>query len=287
MSQQFDVVVIGGGIVGLTAALAMVLRGFSVAVIDAGKMDVNLAAPDPRVYAINQASEDLLQELGVWEQLDPSRVSPYRHMYVWDASSSAHIEFDARIVATDHLGTIIEESMLKHALLQVLSRQERKLTFFAHTTVSAVESAEPWVKVSADQESWEAKLLMIADGGNSPCRKLLNVPLTTWPYHQQALVALVNTEKSHQQTAWQVFNVQGPLAFLPMVNEKQCSIVWSINPAHANKLMALTDEEFNCNLTAAFAGKLGAVKLAGKRLQFPLTHAPYETICWLPLAFAR
>lgn len=289
MSQQFDVVVIGGGVVGLTTALAMARRSFSVAVIDAGAMTANLNTLDPRVYAINQASQNLLQELDVWQLLDKTRVSPYRHMYVWDAANGAHIEFDARMVAAEHLGNIIEESVLKQALLQALSKQKTGLTLFAHNRVTAVEPSADSIKVTGAEHSWQAKLLMIADGGNSLCRQLLNVSLTTWPYHQQSIVAMVSTENAHLHTAYQVFNSDGPLAFLPLANEKQCSIVWSTTAARAKQLMAFSDEEFNRDLTAAFASKLGQVRVEGKRYQFPLTmrHAKqYSGSRWLLLGDA-
>lgn len=286
MSQQFDVVVIGGGVVGLTAALAMQSRGFSVAIIDAGNLTANTTIPDPRVYAINQASQDLLQELGVWAHLDSERLSPYRQMYVWDAASNAHIQFDARMIASDHLGTIMEESVLKQALLRLLNE---KVAFFANHRVSGLESYKDFIQISTGETSWQAQLLMIADGATSPCRELLRVPLTTWPYHQQAVVASVQTEKSHQQTAYQVFNADGPLAFLPLTQEQQCSIVWSTSTAHAQRVMALSDEDFNQELEAAFASRLGKVKVMGKRYQFPLImrHAKqYSGERWLLLGDA-
>src|SRR5437016_154011 len=98
MSLEFKVLVIGGGIVGLTAALAMAQRGFTVAVIDAGSLQVDTTGADPRVYAINHASQKLLQQLDVWPHLDQSRVAPYSQMYVWDAVNGAHIDFDSRYV---------------------------------------------------------------------------------------------------------------------------------------------------------------------------------------------
>ena len=117
MSLQFNVLVIGGGIVGLSAALAMAQRGYSVAVIDAGSLTIN-NKPDSRVYAINAASQNLLHQLNAWQHLDKERISSYNHMYVWDAESGAHIDFDSRYAGMQSLGSIIEESVLKKALLQ-------------------------------------------------------------------------------------------------------------------------------------------------------------------------
>ncbi|CDZ76113.1 2-octaprenyl-3-methyl-6-methoxy-1,4-benzoquinol hydroxylase [Legionella massiliensis] len=289
MSQQFDVAVIGGGVVGLTAALAMVERGFSVALIDAGPMTVDLSNPDARVYAINQASQDLLTQLGVWQHLQPERISPYQHMFVWDAANGADIKFDARMIAANHLGSIIEESVLKDALLHTLNKHKTGLTVFNKTKVTKLEWTDDSIKLSSDNHQWQAQLLMIADGANSPCRELLQVPMTSWPYHQEALVALVNTEKGHQQTAYQVFNPDGPLAFLPMVNEKLCSIVWSTTATRAKELMTLSDDDFNQELTKAFAAKLGEARVLGKRYRFPLImrHAQrYVGTRWLLLGDA-
>lgn len=288
MNQQFDVVVIGGGVVGLTAALAMAQQGFSTAVVDAGTLAVNAAKPDSRVYAINQASQDLLQQLGVWPQLDQTRVSPYQRMYVWDAANGAHIEFDARMIAAQQLGTILEESILKQALLQEIAKQSNVI-LFPENAVTAVKQEADSITVSSAGKSWQAQLLMVADGGNSPCRQLLKVPLTSWSYHHQAIVASVSTEKKHQKTAYQVFNADGPLAFLPLIDEQQCSIVWSTTPNEAKRLMALTDEQFSQELTRAFAKKLGQVNVQGKRHQFPLImrHAKqYTGKHWLLLGDA-
>lgn len=288
MNQQFDVVVIGGGVVGLTAALAMAQQGFSTAVVDAGTLAINSAKPDNRVYAINQASQDLLQQLGVWPQLDKTRVSPYQRMYVWDAANGAHIEFDARMIAAQQLGTILEESILKQALLQEIT-QQAGVTLFSESAVAAVKQQEDSITISGAGKSWQAKLLMVADGGNSPCRQLLQVPLTSWSYHHQAIVASVNTEEKHQKTAYQVFNAEGPLAFLPLIDEQQCSIVWSTTPSVAKQLMTLNDDEFSQELTKAFANKLGQVKVQGTRHQFPLSmrHAKqYSGKHWLLLGDA-
>jgi len=268
MSERFDIIVVGGGIVGLTAAIAMRQRDFSVAVIDAGAMTMNMAHPDSRVYAINQASQSLLQTLGVWQQLDKSRVSPYSHMHVWDAANGACLDFDARMMGTDKLGAIIEESVIKHALLQQASAEG--VVFFPHHRVSAVETTVDEVQVLSDTKVWHASLLMVADGAMSATRQLLDVAVTSWPYHQHAIVATVETELSHQQTAYQVFNADGPLAFLPLSKAHQCSIVWSTTPTHAQTLMALSEDDFNQQLTQAFAAKLGASRLLGTRHLFPL-----------------
>lgn len=282
MREMFDVMIIGGGIVGLSAAIAMSQRNYKVAVIDAGSLTMDVAVSDTRVYAINQASQSLLQALDVWSQLDKARISPYRHMHVWDAANGACIDFDARLIGTSQLGVILEEAIMRQALLQRAS--QLGIMLFPQSRVNHVQTGLEQVQVSSSAGSWYSRLLMVADGATSATRQLLGVVMTSWPYHQHAIVGTVQTEKPHQATAYQVFNSDGPLAFLPLSDPQQCSIVWSTTPAHAEALMAMSEPEFNQKITAAFSAKLGLSQLVSKRHQFPLymRHASqYHGVRWM------
>lgn len=269
MNPQFDVLVVGGGIVGLTAALSMAERHYSVAVIDAGALTMDALTQDIRVYAINHASKKLLQQLGAWQNLERHRISPYTNMHVWDAVSRASIDFDSRYIAADYLGVIIEESALKKALLQAVATHSN-IQLFPNNKIDDVATGLDFVRISSQDSHWDGQLLMIADGANSPTRDKLKVELTSWSYHHNALVATVHTEKNHQNTAYQVFHPDGPLAFLPLNNPNQCSIVWSTHPDQTQKLMKLQEEEFNEQLMSAFEKKLGQVQLVSQRCHFPL-----------------
>ncbi|MDA9271835.1 FAD-dependent monooxygenase [bacterium] len=283
MSQLFEVIVVGGGVVGLSAAIAMKQRGFSVAVLDAGPLLVGRVTSDPRVYALNQASQCLLNDLGVWSILDKTRLSPYSHMHVWDAKNAAKIDFDARMVGCDQLGVILEESVIKQALLQ--QAEALGVVIFSNTRVCRVLSSNEDIRVfDTNNLSFQARLLIVADGAASVTRQCLDVTMTRWPYHQQAIVATVHTEKSHQKTAYQVFNPEGPLAFLPLSDEHQCSIVWSTSPLRAKELMALSGKDFSHQLANAFAKKLGEIKLLSKRYDFTLSMQHAKQYCgphWL------
>lgn len=269
MNFEFDVLVLGGGIVGLTAAVAMAQKDYTVAIIDSGSLSMDSLPSDSRVYAINEASKAFLHQLSVWQHLDQQRVSPYTQMHVWDAVSGVHIDFDSRSVAAPYLGVIIEESVLKQALFAEIMRQP-KISLFPGSCVDEVRSEVQSIIIHSQQQKWEGQLLMIADGANSPARQKLNVELTTWSYQQHALTATVAVEKAHQYSAYQVFNPDGPLAFLPLADPHQCSIVWSTDPHQVKKLIALSAVEFNQTLTTAFSNKLGHVSVLGTRKQFPL-----------------
>ena len=277
-----DVIVVGGGVVGLSAALAMHQRGLSVALLDAGSLSVSPLEISPRVYAVNHASQRLLQQLNVWDRLEKQRLSSYQHMHVWDAAKGAHIDFDARMIAGNRLGSIIDDSNLKHALLQEIAT--RNIRLLPGSMVTGVDVRPECVEIQAGHHSVSAKLMIVADGAFSPTRELLHVPFTQWPYHQHALVATVQTEKKHQHTAYQIFTADGTLAFLPLADEHQCSIVWSSAPHLTQHRMLLSEEEFNQQLTTAFEAKLGQSTVISKRHAFPLHMRHVKQYCgsrWL------
>lgn len=277
MSSSFDVVVIGGGVVGLSAALSMHQRGYSVALFDASD-----GAVVSRVYAINQASIALFTALGIWPLMDKTRVPSYEKIHVWDAASGGAIDFDARMIGRSHLGFILEEASIKDALWVEIRKKD--IDAFKKTRMTSVTLAEDGVIISDGTSEWHGKLMIVADGARSAMRDLLNVAVTGWPYHQEALVTTVATEKPHLSTAYQVFHQTGPLAFLPLADGHQCSIVWSAAPTTVKTLMALSDAPFEQALAKAFEEKLGSCQLIGNRSRFPLSmrHAKvYSGRHWL------
>lgn len=270
MNHQFEVMIVGGGIVGLSAAIAMTLRGFSVAVIDAGSLSPAPVNLDSRVYAINHASKALLETLGIWQSISSSELAPYRQIYVWDAVGGGHINFDARLTGAPSLGHMMRDAVIKNALLERVRSLEIQL--FPKHKVCGVQSDAFGMRMMCEgtQERFHANLLIAADGALSAVREQLNVPVTTWSYHHHAMIATLQHEQPHQHTAYQVFHADGPLAFLPLADPHQSSMVWSTTPVRANQLMALDEPEFNQAVSQAFAFKLGQAKLLSQRRQFPL-----------------
>ncbi|PJD93087.1 MAG: 2-polyprenyl-6-methoxyphenol hydroxylase [Legionella sp.] len=270
MNPDFDVLVVGAGVVGLTAALAMAQKKLTVALIDSGSLTVSLKTIDARVYAINRASQQLLESLDVWPLLNKNRLSPYQYMQVWDGLTKECLDFDARSMAQSYLGTIIEESVLKAALLAKINAQTL-IHLFPAQAIAEVQESDGQVEVKSKDLVWTGKMLLIAEGAHSPTRKQLKVPLSQWSYQQEAIVATVTTEKKHGHTAYQVFHPTGPLAFLPLAQENQCSIVWSTKSDKAQQLLTLDEEAFNQALTSAFQHRLGAVMVEGAKYHFPLS----------------
>lgn len=269
MAHKLDIAVIGGGVVGLTAALAMAVRGYRIGLFDAGDFNAKTNYPDARVYAINLASAALFDSLGVWSLIPKERAAPYRHMSVWDASSNIAIDFDACDIAHDRLGNMLEEGVLKAALLERIKTYDNVI-LYPFIRIDAVVEAPNQIHLNAGVATWQASLLLVADGAQSAVRDLLGVTLTSWPYHHQAIVTAVSCQKPHQETAYQVFHAEGPLAFLPMSSKHDCSIVWSVSPDKAAYLMALSDKAFEQALSDAFSQRLGEVTLLNKRSEYPL-----------------
>lgn len=269
MSQKVDIAVIGGGVIGLASAIAMALRGFKVVVLDAGALDVATMPQNTRVYAINDASKDLFEQLGVWPYLTDVHRAAYQKMQIWDATNLAEIAFDAQQLGKPQMGFMLEENAVRVALLKRVATLD--ILLVPHARVKSAKEHTQSIEVTTeDARQFEAAFCMIADGANSKVRTLLNVPLKTWSYQQDALVATVKTEKPHQKTAYQVFHPDGPLAFLPLADAHESSIVWSQPPSRIKALMSLGETEFTSALTDAFASTLGEVELLSQRASFPL-----------------
>lgn len=269
MRNITEVIVVGQGVVGLSAAIAMRGLDYEVTVIDAGPA-VNKKAPNiSRIYAINPASINLFKKINVWQHINNAEISSYNRMHVWEAKTGAKIEFDSRINASRELGVMLEEATIKQALLkQAATLQIQLINEFKVTEVT--EGANEIIIYNDSQDTWHGQLLIIADGARSSLRDKLGVKITTWPYNQNALIANVQTSKPHQKTAYQVFTPDGPLAFLPQANQYQSSIVWSLPPDKAQAYLTQDEKQFTANLAKTFAHKLGKIKLLSQRLQFPL-----------------
>ncbi|XOV78977.1 MAG: FAD-dependent monooxygenase [Aestuariibacter sp.] len=271
MIKQVDVVVVGASIVGLSFANAMSGSGMKVAVIDANApVSAPAAEPAMRVSAISLASQQAFEKLGVWQQMQQERIAAYQHMRVWEQDSFAKIAFDALSTGTESLGTIIENDNLIAALhLNLQSSDNVSLHYGAGIKQMNIAYPNHLLQLD-DGQTFITKLIVGADGANSIVRKTSGFPLTFWSYDQKAIVATVNTQEMHGHTARQVFTATGPLAFLPLWQEHQCSIVWSQDVDQADHLLALSDRDFEKALTATFDVRLGNVRLSGERRAFPL-----------------
>ena len=267
-------------------------NNISIALIDASPLSVadddddavrGVSQYDPRVVALTQQSQRLLDDAGIWSGLPEARLSPYHHMHVWDANGTSAIDFDAALVHQKNIGHIVENAQVVKAIEAQLAG-EAGCQWFRPVSLEQLEVCEQAAKLKLSSgDVIHAGLVIAADGAHSPIRQQLGVATREWDYLHQAIVTTVEVERSHQNTAWQVFLDSGPLAFLPLASQPSneidvedgpdrhfCSIVWSCIPERAQALMALDDAEFKVQLERAFEAKLGKVLAVDQRFSIPL-----------------
>ena len=268
---DYDIVIIGGGMVGASLACALADSTLSIAVIEGHEPPANWPADsfDIRVSAITRASENLFRRLGAWEEMEAMRVQPYEAMDVWDATGSGHIHFDAAELGEPNLGHIIENRVITRALLQRLRRHDNIDTCCPTKPVRLMLRSDHAQLQLDDASLLQTPLIIGADGAHSWLRQQAGIDIQERHYRQTAVVTTVQTERHHEDTAWQCFLPSGPLAFLPLP-EGRSSIVWSTSAEEAERLLALDDAEFMSELGEAFMHRLGTVTAVGPRGAFPL-----------------
>ena len=272
-STDFDIVIAGAGMVGACAAFALAGNGFRVALVEAmpaPDFDTSGADFDLRVSAISPRSRAILEDLGVWQQLDQERVCYYEQMFIWHQHGEASIGFDAVDLARDNLGAIVENRILQQALYRACEKQAGIEWFMPDSVEELLVNHAAGVELRLSSGSYlNAGLLIAADGRNSPTRALAGMEARSGRYGQTAIVANVDTELPHRHTAWQRFLATGPLAFLPLANG-QSSIVWSCDDEFAQRITATDDAGFCAALGEAIEYKLGAVTGCSTRMNFAL-----------------
>ncbi len=273
MSTHYDIVIVGGGMVGNTLACALGDCPLRVALIESQAAPVEaLDDYDVRVSAITLASRAVFENIAAWEAMRARRVSPLREMQVWDAQGSGEIHFDAAELGEAELGYIIENRVIVAATRERLG-QFGNVDLFCPSSVSALhlDSAQVSVELTSG-ERLVAGLVVGADGAHSPIREWAGIHTRGWDYQQTAIVASVKTARPHLACAYQVFLPSGPLAFLPLTDGLS-SIVWSCDQGRAEELLRLEDQAFMQALSTAFGDRLGAMESVSRRVGYPLSLA--------------
>ena len=218
--HDFDVLVVGAGIVGATTACALGRSGLRVGVIEPclPTDDFDARHYDNRVSAITRASEQIFRALGAWDAMCARRVTPFRAMHVWDGAGRGTIHFDSADLGEDALGYIVENRVMQTALLDVL-RTQPHVEILSPAIPQQLRINDSCAEITLhDGRKRRAALIVGADGHASWVREQYGITVRTTPYEQSALVANVETALPHGNTAWQRFTAEGPLALLPLAN---------------------------------------------------------------------
>lgn len=250
-------IIIGGGMVGLALAALLSQENFEVTVVEVREFDFSDTALTARVSTIHLASQRLLRYLNVWEHLEKN-AAPLFEMTIWDHTQNAHLQFDSRDVNELQMGWVIENREIVRVLYEKLIH-EKRVTFL-----------NPYIPTSDFFEKYKHCLIIGADGAHSCVRERMPVSLTARSYFQKAIIAVIQSEKSHENTAFQKFLTTGPAALLPLKNKHHTALVWSADDAVSDALMQKSMDAFSEALTTALDFKLGKLKTISERTQFPL-----------------
>ncbi len=280
--RDVDLVIVGGGMVGVALACALSPSGLRILILEQQSRSAkafisDLPAQqalghDSRVSALTCASQQFLKHVGAWSLMQQQRVSAYTDMEVWDGTGTGEIRFSAAELHEPCLGHIVENRVTLAALYQKMLEQAaiEFLPGAELASVSPPDAEGARVLMLKSGELIRAPLLVGADGALSKVRQLTGVAATEWDYGHHALVTSVYSERPHRATCRQRFTEDGPLALLPLSDPHWSSLVWSTSPEHAGQLMALSDDDFCVALERAFDARLGHFSQPEKRFVFPL-----------------
>ncbi|MHB9102288.1 MAG: UbiH/UbiF family hydroxylase [Sulfuricella sp.] len=269
MSEEFDIIIVGAGLVGASFALAMKDSGLKLALVES----VAPTAPAPewtsRVYAISPGSIEFLSESGAWQQFDAARIAPVLGMHIYGDDGKACLDFDAHQSGLAELAVIAETRHMQHGLWQALQRQENLELFCPARCASLRLQFDAAVLRLEDGRELRAPLIVGADGRESWVRSQAGLDAEPAPYRQMGVIANFETGLPHGDAAWEWFRGDGVLAFLPLPGNR-VSIVWTAFEERASELMALPPDEFCRQVQEASHSALGKLTLLSKPAAFPL-----------------
>ena len=265
--MNFDVVIVGGGLAGLSLAAALRRSTMSVALVE-GRLPVFPEALDSRIYAISPANARFLENMGVWPHLDHGRITPVHRMAV-RGDGRGELDFSAYDSGVGELAWIAESSLL-HAELWESAKRQGNLALLSPATPAAINlgDAEAVLTLS-DRRTLKARLIVAADGADSWTRTAAGIKVDFMHYDQMGVVANFAVAHEHRNGAWQWFRPDGVLAWLPLPG-KRISMVWSTPVTHARSLLGLDAETLGERVAAAGGHRLGKLELITPAAGFPL-----------------
>ncbi|MCC4785092.1 2-octaprenyl-3-methyl-6-methoxy-1,4-benzoquinol hydroxylase [Vibrio splendidus] len=276
--NSYDIVVVGGGMVGAATAIGFAKQGLNVAVIEgfAPKAYDDAQAMDIRVSAISQASVDLLEELGAWQSIAAMRVCSYKRLETWE-HPECRTRFDATSLDLPRLGYIVENRLIQLGLWAQFDTHDN-LELLCPEKLDTIEFGETNIVKLQSGAELSAKWVIGADGANSAVRQQAGIGITAWDYRQHCMLINVETEQSQQDITWQQFLPSGPRSFLPLCSLMsegkevgQGSLVWYDSPSRIKQLSTMSPEKLRNEVITSFPEELGDVKVLNAG-SFPLTR---------------
>ena len=269
-SLTCDVTIVGGGLVGLTAAIGLARHGFEVAVIDRAPIgDLTAVEYDGRASALAFATCRMLEALGIWEHMEPY-AQPINEIRVSDGPSLMHLHFDHKALGDGPLGNMVENRHTRLALFERIKAFDG-IHLFMEETIGSIETSHESTTVNlVSGKVISSGLLLGADGRNSLVRRQASIPVSTFEYSQHGIVCSIEHEISHQGIAHERFLPSGPFAILPLTGNR-ASLVWTEKSHLVDTIMGLSDRAFTAEVQRRVGDFLGKVTPIGGRWAYPLT----------------
>ena len=271
-SAEFDVLIVGGGLVGASLAAALAPLPLKVAVVEAVPFG-SRGQPsfDDRATALSEGSRRVFQSMGVWSGM-AAEASPIRRIHVSDKGRLGATRLTAEEAGVDALGYVTPNRLIGKALVEFIADKDNiRLLAPAKLRSFTADAAGVLAEIEAEQPiSVKAKLLIAADGAQSEIRARLGVPADKTDYAQTAIVCNLRAERPEPETAFERFADSGPLALLPMGGDKY-GFVWITDTAKAPAILGLDDADFGSQAAAGFGGRFGRFIQVGKRASYPLS----------------
>ncbi|MBI2226205.1 MAG: UbiH/UbiF family hydroxylase [Betaproteobacteria bacterium] len=269
--MDFDVVVVGSGLVGASLALTLETAGLNLALIEAQPPQPGAGAADwdSRVYAISPGSAAFLERCGVWQELDMTRVSRVEAMCVFGDDGRSELDFSAYDAGLRELAFIVENRELQRVMWEALKRAQHVAVMAPAACRALTFEAQAAQLELGDSRVLCPRLVVGADGADSWVRAQTAIAVEMRRYHQTAVVANFAITRPHRGTAYQWFRHDGVLALLPLPGER-VSMVWSTRDEDAARLLELASEELVAQVAAASHGAVGDLQLITPAAAFPL-----------------
>ena len=271
--SDFDVLIVGGGLVGASLACALGQTSFRVAVVESFPLgSQSQPSYDDRTIALALSSRRIFETIDVWQRLQADEANPIKHIHISDRGHFGITRLHAEDLHAEALGYVVETRALGGALYKKLQSLDN-VTLFCPCEVKSVTTGDDMATAilsGADGErSFSTRLVVVADGGRSALRDQLEIDVQKKVYDQVAIVANVTPGHAHNNTAYERFTSEGPLAVLP-IGRQRCAVVWSTHPEKAETILQWSDDEFLSNLQQRFGNRLGQFQRTGSRQRYPL-----------------
>lgn len=271
-NPDYDVLIIGGGLVGGSLACALGQQDLRIGLIEAYPFQSDMQPSyDDRSIALAYGSRRIFEGMGLWSQLQPHSTA-INHIHVSDRGHFGITRLDRRDSGHDALGYVIENRAIGNIFAETLAHLEN-IDIVCPAELQSLHTDAQQAQITIQQgnstQQLSTRLIIGADGGHSAVRRLCNINSRDWDYGQSAIIANISPERPHQHIAYERFTDTGPLALLPM-SDQRCSLVWTVRNEAVESMLALSDEAFLAQLQQRFGQRLGKMQHCGRRSSYPL-----------------